>query len=98
MPDLDIFKEKLKNSITANLTAKELAERIVLAALETEYGRTFALRRKKDDAGFTLSAGFAKMVNTLADSIVANPELRRQALSIASIYNCDHKKDLAKTA
>lgn len=71
-----------------NLTAKELAERIVIAALESEFGKSF-----------TLTAGFAKMVNTLADSIVTNPDLRRQTLAVASTYikkNRGNKKDIAK--
>ncbi|MDD5382900.1 MAG: hypothetical protein PHH60_04515 [Candidatus Margulisbacteria bacterium] len=75
MPSIDTFNEKLSTMLDANLTAKELAERIVIAALESEFGRSF-----------TLTAGFAKMVNTLADSIVTNPDMRRQALAIASIY------------
>ncbi|MFH1347270.1 MAG: hypothetical protein ABIH22_01120 [Candidatus Margulisiibacteriota bacterium] len=90
MPNIDNFKDKLERSLDSNLTAKELAERIVLAALESEYGKSF-----------TLSAGFAKMVNTLADSIVTNPELRRQALAVASFYvkkNSGNKKDLTKIA
>ena len=87
MPNLDNFKNKLEQTLHANLTAKELAERIVLAALESEYGR-----------GFTLTPGFAKMVDTLADSIVANPELRRQALAVASSCINDSKKSLTKIA
>lgn len=91
MPNIENFKDKLEQTLQANLTAKELAGRIVLAALESEYGR-----------GFTLSPGFAKMVDTLADSIVANPELRRQALAVASSCikkgNSDSKKDLTKIA
>ncbi|NQT29520.1 MAG: hypothetical protein HQ596_03000 [Candidatus Saganbacteria bacterium] len=88
MSSLESFNQKLEEKINPNLSAKELAERIVVAALETEYGKSF-----------TLSAGFAKMVNTLADSIVANPELRRQALAIASRYinkNCGNKTTLTK--
>lgn len=88
MPNLDNFEEKLEKSIDPNLTAKELAERIVVAALESEFGKSF-----------TLSAGFAKMVNTLADSIVTNPELRRQTLAVASVYikkNRGNKKDITK--
>ena len=88
MPNLDSFEEKLENLVDPNLSAKELAERIVTAALESEYGKTF-----------TLTPGFAKMVNALADSIVTNPELRRQALAIASIYikkNRDSKKNITK--
>jgi hypothetical protein len=88
VPNLDSFEEKLEKSVTAELSAKELAERIVSAALETEFGRSF-----------TLSRGFARMVNTLADSIVTNPELRRQALAIASVYikkSRGDKKDITK--
>ena len=76
MPNLDEFENKLENIISPDLTAKELAEKMVVAVLETEYGKSF-----------TLSKGFDKMVNTLADSIVTNPDLRRQALAIASRYN-----------
>lgn len=90
MPSLDNFKDKLAENIHANLSAKELAERIVLAALESEYGKNF-----------TLTPGFAKMVNTLADSIVTNPDLRRQALAIASHYiskNRDNQKSITQAA
>jgi hypothetical protein len=80
MPNLDSFEEKLANTLDQNLSAKELAERIVVAALESEYGKSF-----------TMSRGFAKMVNTLADSIVTNPELRRQALAVASTYIKKHR-------
>ncbi len=75
MPNIANFEERLGTAITADLSAKELAERIVIAALESEYGRNF-----------TSSPGFAKMVNTLADTIVTNPDLRRQALAVASHY------------
>jgi hypothetical protein len=90
MPNLAGFKDKLEENIHSNLTAKELAERIVLAALECEYGKNF-----------TLTPGFAKMVNTLADSIVTNPDLRRQALAIASHYinkNRGNQKSITKSA
>jgi hypothetical protein len=56
-------------------SARELVEKIVKSALEVEYG-----------ASFTVNAGFAKMVSKITDSIVTNPELRRQALSVASVY------------
>ncbi len=88
MPNLDTFEEKLGDALDPNLTAKELAERIVTAALESEFGKSF-----------TMSRGFAKMVNTLADSIVTNPELRRQALAVASVYikkNRGNKKDITQ--
>lgn len=73
MPNLEVFKERLLGSIQANLTAKELAQCVIIAALEAEYGHSF-----------TMTPGFAKMVNTLAESIVTNPELRRHALAITS--------------
>jgi hypothetical protein len=75
MPNLDLFKEKLEQIIDPNLPAKELASRIVAAVLESEFGRSF-----------TLTPGFAKMIDTLADSIVTNPDLRRQTLTVASLY------------
>jgi len=83
--DLNNFEEKLAQNIHENLSAKELAEQIVTAALETEFGKSF-----------TLTAGFAKMVKTLADSIVTNPDLRRPTLSVASLYiekSRDNKKN-----
>lgn len=88
MPNLEAFEEKLKENINPNLTAKELAERIVAAALETEFGRSF-----------TLTPGFAKMVDTLANSIVTDPELRRQALAVASGFtpkNDERQKSISK--
>ncbi len=87
MPDFNQFKDKLSATINPNLPAKELAEKIVLAVLECEYGKNF-----------TLTPGFAKMVNTLAKSIVTNPELRRQVLSLASVYfdkNNERQKSIA---
>ena len=88
MPNLEAFEEKIANSVNAGLSAKEMAERFVVAALEAEYGKAF-----------TMSPGFAKMVNTLAEMIVTNPDLRRQALSLASVYikkNRDDKTNLRK--
>jgi hypothetical protein len=89
MKNLDSFEEKLEKALSPDLPAKELAERIVVAVLETEYGKSF-----------TLSKGFAKMVNTLADSIVTNPDLRRQALAVASQYvkkNDERQKSIPKS-
>jgi len=88
MPNLEIFEEKLSQNIGPDLSAKEMAECIVASALETEFGKSF-----------TMSRGFAKMVNALAEVIVTNPELRRQALAVASVYikkNRDHQKNLRK--
>jgi len=73
MPSLEVFEEKITNNLSASLSAKEMAEQIVIAALEAEYGKTF-----------TMSAGFAKMVSALAEIIVTNPDLRRQSLAVAS--------------
>lgn len=75
MPNLEAFEEKIASSLSAGLSAKEMAERFVIAALEAEYGRAF-----------TMSPGFAKMSNTLAEMIVTNPDLRRQTLAMASLY------------
>lgn len=75
MPNLDLFEEKISAFANPQLSARETAEKIVIAVLEAEYGRAF-----------TLSPGFAKMVNALAEVIVTNPDLRRQALAIASSY------------
>lgn len=69
------FATRLEETLSPGLSAKELVERIVRAALETEFG-----------PGFTHSKGFDKMVSTIADAIVTNPDLRRESLSIASAY------------
>lgn len=87
MPNYEVFEEKISNNLNAGLSAKEMAERFVVAALETEYGKAF-----------TLSPNFAKMVNILAEMIVTNPDLRRQTLAMASLYikkNRDHQKNRA---
>lgn len=70
-----LFGSMLEKALEPNLSAKELIEKIVRCALDIEFGSTF-----------TLSMGFDKMVSAIADTIVTNPELRRQALAIASIY------------
>lgn len=75
MPNLEAFAEKIEGEIQPTHSAREIAEKFVIAVLEAEYGRTF-----------TSSPGFAKMVDTLAEIVVTNPELRRQALSLASVY------------
>jgi len=72
---IDIFHSRMLEQIDPSHSAKELVEKIVKSALEVEYG-----------AAFALSSGFSKMVSKIADVVVANPELRRQALSVASIY------------
>ncbi|OGC34674.1 hypothetical protein A2311_05515 [candidate division WOR-1 bacterium RIFOXYB2_FULL_48_7] len=75
MPNLEQFEENIFNSVNQGLTAKQIAEKTVVAALEAEYGKTF-----------TFSPHFAKMVDVLAEIIVTNPDLRRQTLSMASRY------------
>lgn len=83
MPNFEAFEEKIGLLIQPNHSSKEMARQIVIAALETEFGKTF-----------TMSPSFAKMVDTLADVIVTNPDLRRQALSVSSYYikkKRDHK-------
>ena len=69
------FWEKLSAVIMPNLPAKDLISMIVRSALEVEFG-----------ASFTLNKNFGKMVDKIADSIMTNPETRRQALSAASIF------------
>jgi hypothetical protein len=75
MPNYELFEQKLEGNLSAGLSAREMAQRFVVAALEAEFGRSF-----------TTSPGFAKMVDTLAEAIVTNPELRRQTLAMASLY------------
>ena len=72
---IDIFHTRMMEQIEPGCSAKELVERIVKSALEVEYG-----------AAFTLNPGFTKMVSRIADSMITNPELRRQALSVAGTY------------
>ena len=74
MPNLEAFEERVTRVMHPSLSAKEMAEHFVIAALEAEFGRAF-----------TLSPGFAKMVSTLAEMIVTNPDLRRQTLAVASV-------------
>jgi hypothetical protein len=69
------FQEKLKETLTSNLPAKELVSIIISGALEVEFGRSF-----------TLSRNFDKIVRKVADTVVTNPDLRRQALAVASIF------------
>lgn|GEM_PF-5409584 len=68
---LERYIERLSDLITPNLPAKNLIVLMIKAALEVEFGPTF-----------TLNKGFDKMVNKLADSIMTNPDLRRQALAV----------------
>jgi hypothetical protein len=72
---IDMFHSRMLEQIDPAHSAKELVEKIIKSALDVEYGASFAL-----------SPGFSKMVSKIADVVVANPDLRRQALSIASIY------------
>jgi len=88
MANLELFEEKLNCNLTLSLSAKEMAERIVIAALEAEYGKAF-----------TMSRGFAKMVNALAEALITNPDLRQQALSVASLSirkSRDNQKNIRK--
>jgi hypothetical protein len=72
---MEIFNSRMLEQIGPGSSAKELIEKIVKSALEVEFG-----------AAFTLNPGFAKMVSKIADAVVTNPEMRRQALSVASTY------------
>ena len=73
MPNLEMFKERIACDAHPALPAKEMARKVVVAALEAEYGKTF-----------TFNPHFAKMVDALAEMLVTNPDLRRQTLSVAS--------------
>lgn len=74
-----LFASRLEEILEPTLSAKELIEKIIRAAIEVEFGPSF-----------TLSKGFDKMISNIADSIITNPDLRREALSVAS--NCIGKK------
>jgi len=75
-PDnIERFKNKLDSSLIPSLPAKELVSLIIRAAIETEYG-----------SAFTLSKNFDKMVKKLADTVMVSSELRREALSVASLF------------
>ncbi|MCX5749086.1 MAG: hypothetical protein NTZ10_02410 [Candidatus Saganbacteria bacterium] len=65
------YHERLSGLLSPNLPAKELIYLMIRSALEIEFGPSF-----------TLNKGFDKMVNKLADSVMTNPDLRRQALSV----------------
>ena len=69
------FGNKLQQILEPSLSAKDLIDKIVRTALEIEFGPIFTTNRS-----------FGKMVSVIADSIITNPDLRRQALAIASIY------------
>jgi len=72
---MEIFNSRMLEQVGPGSSAKELIEKIVKSALEVEFG-----------AAFTLNPGFTKMVSKIADAVVTNPEMRRQALSVASTY------------
>jgi len=80
MPNLEAFKEKISGNLSPTLSANEIAEKIVMAALEVEFGRSFILSHQ---SRFTSARSFAKMVKSIAEAIVTNPDLRRQALHLA---------------
>jgi hypothetical protein len=84
MANLEAFEEKISSAVHPAHSPKETARQMVIAALETEFGRAF-----------TISPSFAKMVDALAEVLVTNPDLRRQVLSVASFYikkNRDYQK------
>lgn len=85
MANLEAFEGKISAAVNPANSPKETARQMVVAALETEFGRTF-----------TMSPSFAKMVDTLAEVLVTNPDLRRQVLSIASFY-IKKKRDYQKS-
>ncbi|PIS29390.1 hypothetical protein COT42_05395 [Candidatus Saganbacteria bacterium CG08_land_8_20_14_0_20_45_16] len=84
MPDVEVFRTKLADNIHQQLTAEQLAEVIITAAMESQYGKAF-----------TFTTGFAKMINTLAQSILTHPELRQQALTLVHTY-LEQKNDYSK--
>lgn len=69
--NLDRYRDRLSELLAPNLPAKEMVLLMIRSALEIEFGPTF-----------TLNKGFDKMVNKLADSVMTNPQLRRQALAV----------------
>jgi hypothetical protein len=77
-----LFREKLRKVLTPVLPAKELATQVVRAALETEYGQAF-----------TGAPFYDRMVSTIADTIVTNPELRREILSMVDPFVKEKTED-----
>ena len=72
-----LFREKLGKTIRPTLPVKELAGFVVRAALEVEYGEPF-----------TKSPFSDRMISTIADSIMTNPDLRQELLTVATtIYD-----------
>ncbi len=61
------FKEALAETVNPYLPAKELVVQVVRTALNVQYG-----------GAFTKSSFSARMVDTIASTIITNPELRRQ--------------------
>jgi hypothetical protein len=82
---INIFSEKMNKHISPGSSAKELVEKIVRSALEAEFGTPF-----------TLSPGFDKMVSKLANVVVTNPDLRRQALQVASGFIENKMRNIMK--
>ncbi len=72
---VEMFNTRMLEQISSGSSAKDLIEKMVRSALEVEYGPTFSMNE-----------GFSKMVSKIADAVITNPELRRQALSVASTY------------
>lgn len=68
------FKERLTKMLEPSLPAKELIGVIIKCALEVEFGKSYILTK-----------GFDKITSKIADSIMSNPTLRRQILSVTSI-------------
>lgn len=68
-----LFRERLEKKIVPTMTAKDMAFSIVKTALEIEFGPSF-----------TTFKGSDKMIRKIADSVMVNPQLRRQALTIST--------------
>lgn len=70
---LSRFRDLLEQTIVPHLSARDLVTIIISGALEVEFGKSF-----------TLNPGFDKMVKKIADSLMVDPNLRRQALQVVS--------------
>ncbi len=71
--NIDLFRERLEKYLMSTMPARDMVFFIVKSALEIELG-----------PNFTLMNGSDKMIRKIADSVLVNPQLRRQALSIST--------------
>ena len=76
-PDkIEAFEKKLENSVLTSDSISEAVEKIVAAALESEFGETISSGKH-----------FKNMTKTISCGIMGDSELRRQALIIIDRFS-----------